>query len=397
MPRKKKKVAPILIEQKIQQDEEQNSVQEVAKMEKLRGNLDYGRGDFSSAIMRYTKALALSSKNPQLLVSIFTNRAITQLHLKEYRKSIEDCTASLGLDPKYWKACICRAFGNFYLLNFDKTFEDLALASSLVTDNPNLKKKLEKAKESLLLFQTKHEAFLESLKKGKGHQRSQDFSITIDFSTFGLLSIDEEEKRSSETKIEKEKGEFNDLPLLVPIGEVLSDECNTTSYLEPPKKEAEESALKEKELGNNAFAAGNYPIALIHYSKAIRLNWREPVFFSNRALVYLKLSRFHEAITDCTASLDRKPSIKAYARRATAWASLKEYFLAAEDYKRALKFEPRNQDFLGELEKCLVHLEQDYHNKLNADPLNEKLQKSLHNVREDLKKIGGKFNFFKPN
>jgi tetratricopeptide (TPR) repeat protein len=71
--------------------------------------------------------------------------------------------------------------------------------------------------------------------------------------------------------------------------------------------------------------------------------FREAVFFSNRALVYLKLNRFYESITDCTASIDRKPSIKAYARRAAAWASLQEYFLAAEDYKRALKFESRNQ------------------------------------------------------
>jgi len=39
-------------------------------------------------------------------------------------------------------------------------------------------------------------------------------------------------------------------------------------------------------------------------------HFREPVFFSNRALVYLKLNRFYEAITDCTASLDRKQSIK---------------------------------------------------------------------------------------
>jgi len=131
---------------------------------------------------------------------------------------------------------------------------------------------------------------------------------------------------------------------------------------------------------------------LIHYSKAIRLNWRESVFFSNRALVYLKLNRFYESISDCTASIDRKPSIKAYARRAAAWASLQEFFLAAEDYKRALKFEPRNQDCLCELEKCLVHLEDDYRHKLEMEPTNEKLRKSLHNVREDLKKIASKID-----
>jgi hypothetical protein len=47
---------------------------------------------------------------------------------------------------------------------------------------------------------------------------------------------------------------------------------------------------------------------------------REPVFFSNRALVYLKLNRFYESITDCTASIDRKPSIKVCSRARTSEA-----------------------------------------------------------------------------
>lgn len=56
--------------------------------------------------------------------------------------------------------------------------------------------------------------------------------------------------------------------------------------------------------------ATQYLVALVHYSRAIKLHSKEAVFFSNRALVYLKLNRFYEAISDCTASIDRKPSIK---------------------------------------------------------------------------------------
>ena len=112
-----------------------------------------------------------------------------------------------------------------------------------------------------------------------------------------------------------------------------------------PLAQAKELAFKEKELvskdysnytreklmtrstyqGNNAFTAGDYLVALVHYSRAIKLysrfvskkqtsianlHCREPIFFSNRALVYLKLQRYYESITDCTASIDRKPSIK---------------------------------------------------------------------------------------
>ena len=50
--------------------------------------------------------------------------------------------------------------------------------------------------------------------------------------------------------------------------------------------------------GNRAFADGDFSTALIHYSKAIKLNPKDHVFFSNRALVYLKLSRFYESMKD---------------------------------------------------------------------------------------------------
>jgi len=54
------------------------SIHELAKLEKLRGNQDFHKGNYSSAIISYTKAIALS-KNPHLLVSLFTNKAISRL------------------------------------------------------------------------------------------------------------------------------------------------------------------------------------------------------------------------------------------------------------------------------------------------------------------------------
>jgi len=386
-PKKKKKKKTTPIDQSPDSD-----IHELAKSEKVRGNSDFHKGNYSTALISYTKAIALSAKNPVLLVSLFTNRAITHLRSKDYLKAIEDCRAALKLDGKCLKAFICRGFAEFFLGHYDQAFSDFEAASREVPlDNKFLQQNLQKLKETLLL--RKKESTVTKLNSTNLEPRW--------VGEFGLLNIDEEDFQShilntsvkenatksyesSDTKKE-DKGP-PDLPLLVPIGEALLDDSMSPCFIESPKKEAEELALKEKEWGNRAFSEGNYLLALIHYSKAIRLNWRESVFFSNRALVYLKLNRFYESISDCTASIDRKPSIKAYARRAAAWASLQEFFLAAEDYKRALKFEPRNQDCLCELEKCLVHLEDDYRHKLEMEPTNEKLRKSLHNVREDLKK-----------
>jgi cytochrome c-type biogenesis protein CcmH/NrfG len=48
----------------------------------MKGNGDYNKGNFTSAVMHYTKAIALAGKNTTLLLSIFTNRAISLLKLR---------------------------------------------------------------------------------------------------------------------------------------------------------------------------------------------------------------------------------------------------------------------------------------------------------------------------
>jgi tetratricopeptide (TPR) repeat protein len=155
-----------------------------------------------------------------------------------------------------------------------------------------------------------------------------------------------------------------DLPLLVPVGEALSHFGSNADYRRPiaelglSDEERAERALREKQAGNAAYSLGgaNFLTALAHYTRAIQLNDSDPIFYSNRALVYLKLGRFKECIADCTASNDRRETIKAYHRRAAAWAALGDFERAAQDYHRALRFEESNLSCLSELEKCLSFL-----------------------------------------
>lgn len=44
-------------------------------------------------------------------------------------------------------------------------------------------------------------------------------------------------------------------------------------------------AVELKNKGNKAFQAGDYPSAVDFYSQAIKLNDKEPTFFTNRAQV----------------------------------------------------------------------------------------------------------------
>jgi hypothetical protein len=75
------------------------------------------------------------------------------------------------------------------------------------------------------------------------------------------------EKEVNEGKKPQSRGEP---PLLIPIGEVLPR--NALLHVPESKREAEQIAIQEKELGNKAFQAGDFLVALTHYSKAIKLN-----------------------------------------------------------------------------------------------------------------------------
>lgn len=228
-----------------------------------------------------------------------------------------------------------------------------------------------------------------------------------------FLQLDRDDKIITEsnpsTNVELENSSNTDLecPLLVPIGESLSEDGSTISYLEIPTEEAEKLALEEKKKGNDAFALGDYLQAITHYSKAIRLNcrfhffskikhelfllyfFRDYIFFSNRAVCYLKLGRYLECISDCSASIERKPNIKAYVRRAHAWESLSEYLYASDDFKRALKFE-QNPPNYSNLIRCLKQLEQEYLAKLQIDPTSDKAKKSLQTLHDDIKHLEDK-------
>ncbi|ELR15655.1 tetratricopeptide repeat domain containing protein [Acanthamoeba castellanii str. Neff] len=343
---------------------EPEAVHEHAKAEKKKGDEEYLKAAFATAVMHYTRAIALThGRHPAFI---------------EFAKAEEDSKVALKLDGRYLRAY---------------AFEDFERASKLEPGNTFLREKIQKAKETIAaIAQKKKDSTAKNIKVNKG---------VLDWmGDTSLVGLDVEAQpskkgergtngvlppQSGDTNL-RPPASVNDVPLLVPVGEALDAYIPDLETL--TRREAEEQAMREKELGNDAFVNAQYLVALVHYSRAIKLFPEEAVFFSNRALVYLKLNRFYESITDCTASIDRKPSIKAFARRAAAWVALKEYILAADDYRKALRFEPKNQDCLDKLGRCLMHIEEEYMRKLQSNPSNDKLKKDLQKLRDDIRKIG---------
>ncbi len=57
----------------------------------------------------------------------------------------------------------------------------------------------------------------------------------------------------------------------------------------PPDQHVVSVADNERELGNDAFAAGQYWTAIQHYTAGLAASPREPLLYSNRAAAYLAI------------------------------------------------------------------------------------------------------------
>ncbi|KFZ69502.1 Mitochondrial import receptor subunit TOM34, partial [Podiceps cristatus] len=115
-----------------------------------------------------------------------------------------------------------------------------------------------------------------------------------------------------------------------------------------PRGEADQTAAGTerartlKEEGNELVKKGNHKKAVEKYSESLKLK-QECATYTNRALCYLTLKQYKEAVQDCTEALRLDPkNIKALYRRAQALKELKDYKSSIADIKRLLKTEPKN-------------------------------------------------------
>lgn len=113
---------------------------------------------------------------------------------------------------------------------------------------------------------------------------------------------------------------------------------------------------REKEKGNEAFKASEYVAAVEAYTISLRLDPKNETVHTNRAAAYLKLKRWEDAETDCSAALALDANNwKARMRRAAARleqgseASIRG---ALPDADSALNTKPDSNDLLSLRKRC---------------------------------------------
>lgn len=154
---------------------------------------------------------------------------------------------------------------------------------------------------------------------------------------------------------------------------------------EKAKKELEQQeyfdpkiAEEEREKGNEFFKEQKYPEAVKHYSEAIKRNPRDVRAYSNRAACYTKLGALPEGLKDAEKCIELDTSFtKGYRRKGAIQFFMKEYDKAMETYQEGLKHDPKNQELLDGVRRCVEQINKANRGDLTPEEMKERQAKAM--------------------
>ncbi|KAF8733111.1 hypothetical protein HU200_015478 [Digitaria exilis] len=123
--------------------------------------------------------------------------------------------------------------------------------------------------------------------------------------------------------------------------------------LEEQERLDQEAADHDREKGNELFKQKRYHEAAMHYTRAMKMNPKDPRAFSNRAQCHICLGDFPLGLKDAEKSVELDPTfLKGYVRKAKVQFLMESYENALATYLEGLKCDPNNMEVLDGLRRC---------------------------------------------
>ncbi|GMH38183.1 hypothetical protein BSKO_06067 [Bryopsis sp. KO-2023] len=145
-----------------------------------------------------------------------------------------------------------------------------------------------------------------------------------------------------------------------------------------------EKSVVEKEAGNEAFKAMDYPKAVKHYTEALKrgpaaVNEEAYKLYSNRAACYTKLVAMNEALKDAEKCIELKPDFpKGYSRKGHVQEVTKEHEKALKTYQEGLEHCPDNQELKDGLRRCQNEMLRYQRGDVSEEELKERRAKAMN-------------------
>lgn len=114
-----------------------------------------------------------------------------------------------------------------------------------------------------------------------------------------------------------------------------------------------QQAEKQKNLGNDAFKAGNFAKAIEYYTYATELDPKNPVYFTNRSMCYFKMQEWAKSLRDAEKSIALNGSwVKGFYRAGMAQIELGLLKEAFANLEKAAELEPDTAAYSQAADDC---------------------------------------------
>ncbi|KAM9362443.1 mitochondrial import receptor subunit TOM34 [Symphorus nematophorus] len=283
---------------------------------KQAGNECFKTGQYGDATGLYSQAIKelekSSKKNPEDLAILYSNRAAGYLKDGNCSECVKDCNMSLELVPFNVKSLLRRAAAYEALERYRHAYVDYKTALQIdcniaaAHDGTNRMTK----------------ALTEA--DGLSWREKLPPIPTVPMSVKEKLAQTATANAAQQKPTPQQNG--------------------TTQKNKPaPSDKDVKKAQTLKEEGNALVKKGEHKKAIEKYSQSLKHNPAEITTYTNRALCYLSVKQYRDAVRDCDEALMiDSGNVKALYRRAQAHKELKDVKACVDDLNNLLKVEPKN-------------------------------------------------------